>query len=233
MLRAMRRFPVQPIYAALDAAFGPRGWWPADTPLEMMVGAILTQNAAWSNVEQAIARLRAAGALRFRRLHQAPLAELAEWIRPAGYFNVKARRLRALTGLVAARYGGQVKRLLAEPPERLREILLGVHGVGPETADSIILYAAGHPVFVVDAYTRRFLFRHGWIAGGESYDEIAARFTGALPAEAALFNQYHALIVELGKRHCRARPDCASCPLRPWLPRDGPRGGPATTRHTA
>jgi endonuclease-3 related protein len=220
----MRPPPIQRIYRDLYAAWGPRGWWPAETDLEMMVGAILTQNTAWTNVEKAIERLKQAGALRFRPLHEAPIDELAGWIRPAGYFNVKARRLRALTTLVAGPYQGEVRRLLTEPPERLRAVLLGVNGVGPETADSIVLYAAGQPVFVVDAYTRRFLRRHGWIRGDESYDEVAAVFTGVLPGRAPLFNEYHALIVELGKKHCRARPDCASCPLRSLLPRGGPVG---------
>lgn len=205
------------VFDALLAHFGPQHWWPARTRFEMMVGAILTQNTAWSNVEKAIARLRAAGALHPRRLHEAPLEQVAEWIRPAGYFNVKARRLRAFTSWLMERYGGSVRRMLATPPDRLREDLLGVSGIGPETADSILLYAGGHPVFVVDAYTRRFLVRHGWLKEGATYDETAEVFTRELPRDTALFNEYHALIVALGKTYCRATPRCEACPLRKWL----------------
>ena len=218
----MRTPPIRDIYDRLFSAWGPRRWWPAQSPLEMMVGAILTQNTAWTNVEKAIRRLRDARALRLDRLHDAPLSVLAEWIRPAGYFNVKALRLRALTSLIMDQYGGHLSRMLEESPEKLRQILLDVHGVGPETADSIVLYAAGHPVFVVDAYTRRFLFRHGWLWGDETYDDVAALFTRVLPADPKLYNEFHALVVELGKNHCRAKPNCASCPLRSLLPLGGP-----------
>ena len=218
----MRTPPVQDIYNRLFATWGPRGWWPAQSPLEMMVGAILTQNTAWTNVEKAIGRLRDARALRLDRLHKAPLPVVAEWIRPAGYFNVKALRLRALTTLIMDQYGGRLSRMFEENPEKLRHILLDVHGVGPETADSIVLYAAGHPVFVVDAYTRRFLVRHGWLRGDETYDDVASRFTRALPPDPKLYNEFHALVVELGKNYCRAKPNCASCPLRSLLPRGGP-----------
>ncbi len=223
--------PLRAIYRALAAHFGPQRWWPARTRFEMMVGAILTQNTAWTNVERAIARLRRARALEPRRLHAAPLPELAEWIRPAGYFNVKARRLRAFTGWLIEAHGGSVNRLFRTPPDRLRADLLAINGIGPETADSMLLYAGGHPVFVVDAYTRRFLIRHGWLREGASYDETAEVFTRRLPRDAALFNEFHALIVALGKQYCRATPRCDACPLRRW-PRarlDPPEGpiGPA------
>ena len=149
--------PVDEVFLVLDRAWGPQGWWPARTPVEMIVGAILTQNAAWVNVEKALDRLDAARALDLDRLHRAPVEQVAEWIRPAGYFNVKARRLRAFTERVYAGYDGSLDRLLAEEPHRLRRTLLEVNGIGPETADSILLYAAGRPWFVVDAYTRRVL----------------------------------------------------------------------------
>ena len=187
-----------------------------------MVGAVLTQNTAWTNVEKAIARLKRERALSVDALHRADLHDLAGWIRPAGYFNVKARRLRAMTSMIADDFGGRLDRLFALDTPALRKRLLGVNGIGPETADSIILYAAGRPVFVIDAYTRRFLERHGWAHGGETYDELAALFTANLPGDAALYNEYHALIVALGKNHCRPKPDCASCPLRRWLPTGGP-----------
>ncbi|MCS6771201.1 MAG: endonuclease III domain-containing protein [Kiritimatiellae bacterium] len=213
-----RGAPLMEVFDALLRHFGPQRWWPARTKFEMMVGAILTQNTAWSNVEKAIARLRAAGALDPKRLHEAPLERVAEWIRPAGYFNVKARRLRAFTTWLVDRYDGSVRRMLREPPDRLRAELLGVKGIGPETADSILLYAAGHPIFVVDAYTRRFLSRHGWLPQKASYEQTAALFEANLPKDPALYNEYHALIVALGKTFCRARPRCADCPLRRWLP---------------
>ncbi len=217
-----RRFPARRVFEVLHAAWGPQGWWPGETPLEVCVGAILTQNTAWTNVEKAVTRLRAAEALDVQVLHEADPAVLAEWIRPAGYFNVKARRLQAFTTLVIESYGGEVERLLGEDPPRLRERLLAVKGIGPETADSILLYAAHHPVFVVDAYTRRVLERHGWMDPAASYDDVARAFTDQLERDAPLFNEYHALIVNLGKDWCRPRPRCNACPLRRFLPRGGP-----------
>lgn len=214
--------PIVEVYERLERAWGPQGWWPAPTSLEMMVGAVLTQNTAWTNVEQALARLREAGALQFDRLHAAPLSDLAAWIRPAGYYNLKARRLRALTTMIAVRYGSSVERLLAEKETRLRAVLLEVNGIGPETADSILLYAAGRPRFVVDAYTRRMLGRHGWVDPRAAYDRVAEVFTRSLPPDADLYGQYHALLVRLAKKHCRSRPECASCPLLDLLPPGGP-----------
>ncbi len=214
--------PLDQAFAALHRAWGPQGWWPARSSLEMMVGAILTQNTAWTNVERAIARLRQERALSLAALRRTPEAQLAEWIRPSGYFNQKALRLKALVGLVDDAYGGSLRRLLQDDPDRLRVRLLAVNGIGPETADSILLYAAHAPYFVVDAYTRRFLVRHGALGAKASYDEVAALFTRALPASAALYNEFHALIVRLGKEHCHARtPRCAGCPLEPFLPAGG------------
>ena len=212
------------MYRLLFGHFGPQHWWPGRTRLEIMVGAILTQNTAWSNVEKAIVRLRKARALNLPVLHRAPLGQLAGWIRPAGYFNIKARRLRAFTEMIYSRHGGRLEHLLAMDTQPLRAELLAVNGIGPETADSMVLYAAERPVFVIDAYTRRFLARHGWISGAEDYDELARLFTDAVPCDTLLYNEYHALVVALGKNLCRSRPNCAECPLRALLPRGGPRG---------
>lgn len=209
--------PLPAIYRALARHFGPQHWWPGRTRFEVVVGAILTQNTAWANVEQAIARLRAARALNPARLHALPHAELAELIRPAGYFNVKATRLHAFTRRLHEEFGGALDRLFRLPTPGLRAALLAVKGIGPETADSILLYAAGRPAFVVDAYTRRLMERHRWLTPKASYDEVARAFTRALPPEVATYNEYHALLVALGKRYCRPTPRCAACPLRRWL----------------
>ena len=213
--------PLKKVYRLLFTRWGPQHWWPGRTRLEIIVGAILTQNTAWTNVEKAIRRLRKAGALNLRRLHAADLETLADWIRPAGYFNVKARRLRAFTQMMVTLFGGDLRRLFALETPVLREVLLGVNGIGPETADSILLYAGERPVFVVDAYTRRFMMRHGWAGAGATYDDIARIFMGCLSDDAALYNEYHALIVALGKDLCRPAPRCTECPLRPLLPRRG------------
>ena len=218
MSRSKRnRPPLEEVYRLLFNQWGPQFWWPGRTRLEIIVGAILTQNTAWTNVEKAICRLRKARALNLRRLHSVDLKTLAEWIRPAGYFNVKARRLRSFTQLMFGRFGGDLRRLFALETPALREVLLSVNGIGPETADSILLYAAGRPAFVVDAYTRRFMMRHGWIGSGATYDDIARVFAAGLPRRVALYNEYHALIVALGKALCRPKPRCAECPLRSWL----------------
>lgn len=210
------RPPFGAVYRRLYRTFGPQHWWPGRTRIEIIVGAILTQNTAWPNVEKAIARLRRAHALNVRALHRTPLRRLAEWIRPAGYFRVKARRLRAFTAMLTRRHGGDLRRLFHLPTGALREELLAVNGIGPETADSILLYAAGRPVFVVDAYTRRFMMRHGWIRRDAEYDDVARAFTATLPRSVGLYNECHALIVALGKNFCRSVPRCAACPLRRW-----------------
>jgi endonuclease-3 related protein len=211
--------PLREVYAVLRSAFGPQYWWPARTRLEMIVGAILTQNTAWTNVERAMRRLKRENALSVARLHAVDLRTLAEWIRPAGTFTVKARRLRAFTTLLVENFDGKLDRLFDLETPALRQRLLAVHGIGPETADCILLYAARRPVFIVDAYTKRFLARHAWLDRRAGYDETAALFEKSLPGRAPLFNEYHALIVELGKRFCRATPRCGECPLRRWLPR--------------
>jgi endonuclease III related protein len=214
--------PLLPIYRALFRRFGPQHWWPGRTRLEIIVGAILTQNTAWSNVEKAIRRLRRARALNLPTLHDVSLDRLADWIRPAGYFRVKARRLRAFTTVAAGPFGGDLRRLFALDTDTLRRTLLSVKGIGPETADSILLYAASRPVFVVDAYTRRFMVRHGWLRSKATYDEVAQVMMGGIHRDVRLFNEFHALIVALGKNLCRPAPRCAECPLRRWLP-DGQR----------
>lgn len=210
--------PVRPVYRALLRHFGPQHWWPGRTRFEIIVGAILTQNTAWTNVEQAIARLRTARVLTPARLHALPAAHLAELIRPAGYYNLKALRLHNFTTLLHRSFGGSLDRLFRLPTPDLRATLLAVKGIGPETADSILLYAAGRPVFVVDAYTRRLVERHGWLPPQVGYDEVAACFTRVVPPARAVYNEYHALLVALGKHYCRPKPRCAACPLRRWLP---------------
>jgi endonuclease-3 related protein len=190
----------------------------------MCVGAVLTQNTAWTNVERALANLRAAGVLGdARAMLAAPVGRLEGWIRPAGYFRVKARRLRALLRWIVERGDGDPAAALRGDPAALRTDLLSVHGVGRETADSILLYAGAHPVFVIDAYTRRVAGRHGWTDAGADYDALRTWFEARLPRDAALFNQLHAEIVNAGKDHCRPTPRCDGCPLEPLLPRGGPR----------
>ncbi len=211
------------VYNLLFQAFGPQHWWPGDGPFEVMVGAVLTQNTNWTNVHRAIANLREAGLLEPKALDRVPPAELEELIRPAGYFRVKARRLRNLLRLVVDRYDGSLEAMFANHPGALREELLAVQGIGPETADSILLYAGKMPVFVVDAYTHRVLSRHGWIDFQADYHEIQDLFHGSLPEDVQLFNEYHALLVRLGKDYCRKRsPRCEDCPLAGLLPEGGP-----------
>lgn len=217
----MRRLPADPLkrrllglYWALLRRFGPQGWWPAKTVLEVAVGAILTQNTAWSNVERALERLAGRGLLDSRRLRALSAAELARVIRPSGTYRVKARRLKAFVDFLWERFGGRLGRLKRALLEELRADLLSVPGIGPETADSILLYAAGRPVFVVDAYTRRVLARHRLIPPDMAYEPLRALFERHLPSDPALFNEYHALLVAVGKRYCRRRPLCATCPLR-------------------
>ena len=203
---------VPEVYERLFARFGPQYWWPGDTPFEVVVGALLTQNTAWTNVERAIAALSQAGALSPEGIRELPETELAALIRSAGYFNQKARRLK---GLVAFIYSaGGLDALFSRPISRLREDLLGVTGVGPETADSILLYAAGMPSFGIDAYTRRVCSRLGLCPSDVTYDDLQALFATHLPIDVRLYNEYHALFVALGKDVCRPRsPRCSECPL--------------------
>lgn len=209
----MKTPAIQPLYDALLSRWGEQHWWPARTRLEMMLGAILTQNTAWTNVEKAISNLRENSALNFRTLDTTAPERLAEWIRPAGYFNQKAARIKGMVATIRNRFDGSLDRLFALDTPTLRSELLSWKGVGPETADSILLYAAKRPVFVIDAYTRRVLLRHGLCGEKTRYDELARLFTDSLPADAKLFNEYHALIVRLGKEHCKTKPECSGCPL--------------------
>ncbi len=209
---------IHPAYTALLAHWGEQHWWPARTRMEMMLGAILTQNTAWANVEKAITNLRKNEALDFQTLEKSSIKELAEWIRPAGYFNQKAVYIKGMIETLREQFNGSLDKLFALDTPALRKELLSWKGIGPETADSILLYAAKRPVFVVDAYTKRFLSRHGQCDEKTSYDSIARLFTDALPKDVQLFNEYHALIVRLGKEHCNTKPKCNGCPLECFLP---------------
>ena len=201
------------IFDILHAAYGPRHWWPADAPFEVCVGAILTQNTNWGNVEKAIVNLKGEGLLSPEALRDVPVDALAEVIRPAGYFNVKSLRLKDFVGYLWERHGGSLERMFAGDWRELREELLRVRGIGPETADSILLYAGEKPTFVVDAYTKRLFAALGILDVGAGYEEVRDLFMTNLPPDVRLFNEYHALIVEHGKRHCRKRPLCPGCGL--------------------
>ncbi|MBN2563478.1 MAG: endonuclease III domain-containing protein [Phycisphaerae bacterium] len=200
-------------YDVLYRAYGPQGWWPGQTCTEIVVGAILTQNTNWRNVERAIAQLRTAGLLDWTALRDVPVEKLAEYIRPAGYYNVKAQRLKGFVTWLWERHDGDLDRLVAMHAMDLRQELLAVKGIGPETADSILLYALDIPTFVVDTYTARVAGRHGLIDGAVGYEELKSLFEDNLPADTRMFNEYHALLVAVGKRHCRPRARCDGCPL--------------------
>jgi endonuclease III related protein len=203
----------------LFRAHGPQHWWPGRTQFEVIVGAILTQNTRWTNVERAIAELRRERLLSVAALERVPAARLARLVRSSGYFRQKAKKLKTFVQFLREQYQGSLEKMFRAPTAELREQLLRLHGIGPETADSILLYAGSRPVFVVDAYTRRILERHGLAQGTESYEELRALFERSLPVNPALFNEYHALIVHTGKHFCRKRePSCEQCALRPFLP---------------
>ncbi len=199
------------IYDSLFARYGPQHWWPAETPLEVMVGAVLTQSAAWSNVERAIANLKSAGALSARAIRELPQEELARLVRPSGYFNLKARKLKALAEYLGRRFNDDLDAMAGEALDTLRRELLGVYGIGEETADDILLYAVGKPSFVVDAYTRRLFHRLGLAPARGPYAAYQSLFMDHLPASVALFNEYHALIVRHGKDVCKKQPVCDGC----------------------
>ncbi len=203
------------VYRAFFKAFGPQHWWPGDTQFEVMVGAVLTQNTAWGNVEKAIANLKRDGLLAPSRLNSVSERRLAALIRPSGYFNVKAKRLKHLLEFMGTAYGGSLKRMFADEPAELRRKLLLVNGIGPETADSILLYAGGKPFFVVDAYTKRVFGRHGFFTADADYHHVQLLFMENLPRDSRLYNEYHALIVKAGKEYCKkSKPLCNKCPLR-------------------
>lgn len=217
------------LYDALLARYGPQNWWPAGSDLEMMIGAVLTQNTNWGNVERAIANLCARGLLDSHKLYELPVDVLAELIRPAGYYNVKAKRLRNLLVWLHEGFGGETSAVRtahsSRPPrarmEILREQLLEVSGVGRETADGILLYGLDLPTFVVDTYTYRVLFRHRLIEQDADYETIRELFMDSLPEDVAVWKEYHALLVAAGKNHCKPTPKCAGCPLEPH-PHDVP-----------
>ena len=224
-LRQILPVELPEIYKTLHEKFGHQNWWPGDTPFEIMVGAILTQNTAWTNVEKAIQNLKKAGALSARAMHQMPEKKLAGLIRPSGYFNVKARRLKNFVDFFVSEYGGSISKMKREDGVVLRQKLLAVKGIGPETADCILLYAAGKTFFVVDAYTKRIFSRHK-LHHEEKNRELFSRlsqmdyhawqqiFSRNLPQNAPLFNDFHAQIVHLGKHFCRpSKPICQGCPL--------------------
>ncbi len=239
---------IREYYRALLRAWGPQDWWPAHTRFEVIVGAYLTQNTAWTNVERALRNLRKAGLLNLEGIRKTPLRALEEHVRSAGYFRQKAQRLKNFVSFVDERYQGSLTRMFARPTHELREELLSLNGVGPETTDSILLYAGGHPVFVVDAYTRRIFERHGLIGAKAKYEEIRElverafadfaeadctaplsplpgrrrhkyRIPGAVPAAVA-FDEFHALLVQAAKHHClKASAQCRGCPLEAFLGR--------------
>jgi endonuclease III related protein len=217
---AADRRRLQRIYRLLERHHGPTGWWPGDTPFEIAVGAILTQNTAWTNVEKAIARLKKSGMLSPRRLLDVSDAELHDALRPSGYFRVKSERIRSFSRHLVDNYAASMARMARRSLVTLRPELLSIHGIGPETADDILLYACRKPVFVVDAYTRRILYRHGFDVHGLHYENLRAWLEQRVPADIERYQEFHALIVLTGKDFCRSRPRCEGCPLAPTL-RDG------------
>lgn len=202
------------LYRTLLDHFGPLNWWPADSSFEVVIGAILTQNTAWTNVELAIANLKKEQALSPDKLSNLPIDRLEDLIRPSGFFRQKANRLKNLSWHLVTEWQSNLTDFCSGPLEEARARLLARPGIGPETADSILLYAAGRPTFVVDAYTKRVFERIGVLQGNESYNEIRELFMRALPENVALYNDYHAQIVQLAKTCCRKRkPLCNECPL--------------------
>lgn len=213
------------IYQLLFDCFGPQNWWPGETPFEVIVGAILTQNTNWANVEKAIANLKSADLLSPEKLHQLDLSNLAKLIRPAGYYNIKAKRLKNFVGWLFQNYNGKLTNLESVDTDQLRTELLTIKGIGRETADSILLYALGRPVFVIDAYTARVVIRHGLIEQEADYEQLRELFQSNLAQSAPegrdlaeggdvqLFNEYHALLVKVGKDYCKPKAKCTACPL--------------------
>ncbi len=200
-------------YSVLYEAYGPQGWWPGKGKLEVILGAILTQNTSWENAKKAIDKLKREGLISVDGLRLISYEDLAQLIRPSGYYNQKALKIKNFIGFLVEEYGGDLGKMLSEDTERLRSKLLRIRGIGPETADSILLYAAKKPVFVVDTYTYRILSRHNLIGEETTYEEMQNLFMDSFPQDTGLFNEYHALLVKLGKEHCRKKPICKGCPL--------------------
>lgn len=213
--------PVQDAFDRLLQRYGPQHWWPGEGPFEILVGTVLVQNTNWRNVEKAIDNLREAGVMTPEKLFALDPEELSELIRPAGYYQVKTKRLRNLLRLVVDRYDGSLEEMFAGNMHALREELLGVNGVGPETADCILLYVGNFPKFIADGYAMRVAARHGWIEFEADYHGLQDFFESRLPAEAPLYNEYHALLVKVGKEHCKTKPICSGCPLEELLPESG------------
>ncbi len=214
MRRADTKKVLKEIYNRLYGFFGPQHWWPADTAFEVIVGAILTQNTSWANVKKAIDNLKKQNLLKPSAIKKINTKKLAELIRPSGYYNQKAKKLKNFIFFLFRNYQGNLSKMFKQEVFALREKLLSVNGIGPETADSILLYAAGKPVFVVDAYTKRILSRHKLIGDKFNYPEVQEIFMKSLEPDPKLFNEYHALIVKLGKDICKTKPNCISCPLK-------------------
>lgn len=209
---------IRSMYDTMLEALGPSHWWPGDSPFEIAVGAILTQNTNWKNVEQAITNLKDGGLLSPEAMHSLPSGELANLIRPAGYFNIKAKRLWNFLEFLRIEADFELESLKVRELHELRPRILEVNGIGPETADAILLYALGYPTFVVDAYTYRMMGRHGLVWESMDYHELQALFMDALPEDVALFNEYHSLIVRIGKDWCKKKAGlCETCPLKPYL----------------
>ncbi len=203
------------IYQKLYAYFGPQHWWPAKTPFEVIVGAVLTQNTNWQNVERAIDNLKKARVLNLRKFYQLSEKKLAQLIRPSGYYNIKAKRLKSFMDFLFKNYKGNLKKMFGQKLKKLRQEILSVKGIGPETADSILLYAGDLPVFVVDAYTKRIFLRHCLIPKNAEYHQVQDLFMKNLKTDVKLFNEFHALLVKLGKAFClKDNPECDACPLK-------------------
>ncbi len=201
------------IYERLFKTFGPQAWWPAQSPFEVIVGAILTQNTNWGNVEKALTNLKQKNLLSPELLHKIPIKKLTLLIRPAGYFNVKTKRLKSFIHFLFENYNGDLKKMGQEETEVLRQKLLSVNGIGPETADSILLYAFHKPIFVVDSYTKRILYRHDLIDKDDDYHSVQKIFMSSLALDEKMFNEYHALLVRVAKDYCKTKPQCEQCPL--------------------
>jgi endonuclease-3 related protein len=213
LVKNLKKNKVGAIYRRLFDRFGPQHWWPGESPFEIMVGAVLTQNTSWRNAERAIENLKSAHLLAPKKIHTLPVNRLAHLIRPSGFYRLKARRLKPLVRWFLVRYRGNPQALAEQKIQILRPELLNLPGIGPETADSILLYALNKPVFVVDAYTKRVFSRHQFFTADARYPEIQDFFMSSLPRDYKLFNEYHALIVKLAKTYCKSNPLCADCPL--------------------
>ena len=201
------------VYQLLFDRFGPQHWWPGETQFEIIAGAVLTQNTNWANVKKAIANLKSAHLLTPEKLYHLDPSQLAELIRPAGYYNIKAKRLKNFVKWLFQNYDGQLTNLQNLDTGQLRAELLAIKGIGPETADSILLYAFNREIFVIDAYTARIACRHGLIQPDADYEQLRELFQSNLPQDSQLFNEYHALLVRLGKEFCRPKAKCSACPL--------------------